>query len=84
MSAKADYVKSQRQTRPHTCRWPGCGAQVPPAMWGCHEHWFRLPPALRWEIWREYRPGQERDGKPSAGYVAAAARVREWIREHGA
>lgn len=79
MSTKIDYVKAQRQTRAHTCHWPGCGTQVPPAMWGCKEHWFRLPKALRDAIWQEYRPGQERDGKPSVRYVATALIVQEWI-----
>jgi hypothetical protein len=40
---KADYVLSQRQTRAHTCHWPGCGKQVKPALWGCMKHWFMLP-----------------------------------------
>lgn len=37
MSAKADYARSQGQTREHHCHWPGCDKQVPPAMWGCKE-----------------------------------------------
>lgn len=61
-----------RQTRGHTCHWAGCGAQVKPAMWGCKEHWFRLPKRLRDRIWHAYRPGQEEDGRPSLDYIAAA------------
>lgn len=79
MNTKADYVMAQRQTRSHTCHWPGCGKQVPPAMWGCREHWFRLPKSLRDGIWQEYRPGQEQDGRPSVRYVAVAMLVQEWI-----
>ncbi|MGH8572085.1 MAG: hypothetical protein ACREX8_05860, partial [Gammaproteobacteria bacterium] len=52
-------------TSGHTCHWPGCGKPVPPAMWGCREHWFRLPKLLRDEIWATYRPGQEIDKEPS-------------------
>ena len=32
VSSKADYVRSAKQTRRHTCHWPGCRRQVPPAM----------------------------------------------------
>jgi len=27
----------------HHCHWPGCIREVPPKMWGCSTHWFRLP-----------------------------------------
>lgn len=76
---KAAYVRRQGQTRDHTCHWPGCGAQVPPAVWGCRKHWFRLPKHLRDEIWRTFRPGQERTMTPSADYLAAARAVQDWI-----
>jgi hypothetical protein len=78
---KADYVLRQPQTRPHECHWPGCGRTVPPAMWGCREHWFPLPKPIRDAIWRAYRPGQEEDGGVSAAYVEAAKAAREWIEE---
>lgn len=48
-------------------------------MWGCKEHWFKLPKTLRDAIWREYRPGQEKDGTPSDRYLVVAALVQEWI-----
>ena len=51
---KANYVKSQKQTRNHVCHWPNCGKQVPPAMWGCKEHWFKLPAGARKAIWATY------------------------------
>lgn len=82
--SKADYVKAQGQTRSHTCHWPGCGKQVPPAMWGCSPHWFKLPKAIRDDIWRAYRPGQEKDMKPSETYVQAARRAQEWIASNTA
>lgn len=63
----------------HTCHWPGCNQQVPPAMWGCRTHWFKLPRALRKEIWRTYKKGQETTKTPSAEYVAAATAARNWI-----
>jgi hypothetical protein len=63
----------------HTCHWPGCPTEVPPAMWGCKKHWFRLPPALRRAIWRTYQAGQEITKTPSEEYLAAARAVRDWI-----
>lgn len=80
MTTKADYVRSQDQTRAHTCHWPGCTKQVPPAMWGCKQHWFTLPTPLRAAIWRTYRPGQEKTMDPSAEYLTVANQVQEWIR----
>ncbi|WP_218578852.1 hypothetical protein [Vineibacter terrae] len=79
---KAAYVVRQRQTRQHHCHWPGCTRQVPPAMWGCREHWYRLPKPLRDRIWRAYRPGQEADQRPSREYLEAARDVQAWIAEN--
>lgn len=76
---KADYVRAASQDRNHTCHWPGCDRQVPPAMWGCKPHWFKLPAALRARVWRTFRPGQEISGRPSADYVAVAREVQAWI-----
>jgi hypothetical protein len=64
----------------HTCHWPGCQKSVPPAMWGCKTHWFRLPKRLRDLIWATYRPGQEIRKTPSTAYIKAATEVQEWIR----
>ena len=82
LSAKAQHVLAARQTRKHSCHWPGCGAQVPPAMWGCKRHWLKLPKRLRDRIWQAYRPGQEEDGRPSVDYVTAAREVQDWIAEN--
>jgi len=76
---KADYVRSQGQTRNHHCHWTGCDRQVPPAVWGCKQHWYALPKPLRDRIWRAFRPGQEIDGRPNAEYVAVAREVQAWI-----
>lgn len=81
MTSKADYVRSQGQTRDHACHWPGCPKQVPPAMWGCRPHWYRLPKALRARIWATYEPGQERTMTPSREYVEAARAVQDWIAQ---
>jgi len=79
MTTKADYVKNQTQIRKHYCHWPGCQREVPPSMWGCKFHWFKLPKALRNRIWQTYQPGQEITKTPSAQYLAAAADVQQWI-----
>ena len=82
--SKADYVRSQPQTRAHTCHWPGCRIQVPPAMWGCKPHWFALPRAIRSRIWRAYRPGQEQDLNVSHDYYDAAMAAQQWIEARAA
>lgn len=80
---KRAYVRQQGQTRAHRCHWPGCEEQCPPAMWGCRRHWFSLPKRLRDAVWREYRPGQEQDGAPSAAYLEVLLEVERWIVEQG-
>lgn len=65
----------------HTCHWPECGRAVPPKMWGCKEHWFRLPKYLRDKIWATYKPGQEITKTPSPKYIAAAKEVQAWIAD---
>lgn len=81
IAAKVDYVKKQRQTRKHHCHWTGCDKQVPPAMWGCREHWYRLPKRIRDRIWATFRPGQEVSATPSPAYVAAAKEAQAWIAQ---
>lgn len=82
--SKADYVRRQPQARNHTCHWPGCSAQVPPAMWGCKKHWFKLPASLRAKVWATYKPGQEITMTPGAAYILVAQQVQEWIaRQEG-
>lgn len=80
---KVEHVKRAIQTRNHECHWPGCDRQVPPAMWGCSQHWFKLPKALRNKVWRAYRPGQEVTMTPSAAYIEVAKEVQAWIAESG-
>lgn len=83
-ATKARYVQRQKQTRNHECHWPGCAQQVPPAMWGCKSHWFKLPKQLRDRIWATYEPGQEKTLTPSAAYLDVADEVQRWIREREA
>jgi hypothetical protein len=83
IGAKVAHVKSATQSRRHHCHWPGCETQCPPAMWGCRDHWYRLPQDLRDKVWATYRPGQELnqgDLRPSAKYIEVAKEVQAWIR----
>lgn len=77
--SKVGYVSRQRQTRNHTCHWPDCDKQVPPAMWGCAPHWRRLPKRLRDRVWETYEIGQEITLTPSDEYLAVAREVQDWI-----
>lgn len=81
---KAAHVRQRMRegsTGNHACHWPGCERKVPPAQWGCREHWYKLPLELRREVWRTYRIGQEDSKTPSASYIAVAKRVQKWILE---
>jgi hypothetical protein len=90
LADKVAHVRQARQARGHTCHWPGCSKAVPPAKWGCPEHWFKLPFALRNRIWRAYQAGQEDNAAvggpggpmPSREYVEAANAVQAWIKAH--
>jgi hypothetical protein len=76
---KVEHVRAAGQTRGHTCHWPGCQTEVPPAMWGCQMHWYMLPKDIRSEIWRAYEIDQEETGNVSSQYVAAARKAQDWI-----
>lgn len=66
----------------HTCHHPGCKKEVPPSMWGCKPHWFRLPRRLRDKVWATYKPGQEVRKDPSVAYLAVADEVQKWCLEN--
>jgi hypothetical protein len=59
----------------HTCHARGCTTPVPPRMFMCRTHWYKVRKPLRDAIWAEYRPGQERDKMPSARYMAVQRRA---------
>lgn len=80
--SKVDHVRNAKQTRPHTCHWPGCDKQVPPAMWGCKKHWFKLPKNLRDKVWIAYRPGQEETLNVSQYYFEVMDEIEIWIKEN--
>lgn len=80
---KVRHVLRARQTRKHTCHWPGCIVLVPPAIWGCKRHWFRLPKALRDKVWAAYVPLQEERMDPSDIYLKVVEEVEHWITKQG-
>lgn len=57
--------------------------EVPPSLWGCRSHWYKLPKYLRDLIWQTYVPGQEVSKTPSQAYLDAAHAVQEWIETYG-
>lgn len=58
----------------HVCHAEGCNVPVPPRMLMCSRHWRRVHADTQRAIWREYRPGQERDKSPSVRYLAVQTR----------
>lgn len=66
----------------HKCHWPTCEKNVPPNLWGCKDHWYRLPKKLRDKIWATYRAGQEIDKNPSADYLEVATEVQAWCNTY--
>ena len=66
----------------HTCHWPSCTRSVPPKLWGCRKHWYKLPKAIRDEIWHYYVPGQEIRKDPSSAYLVVAAKADQWARDY--
>jgi hypothetical protein len=54
----------------HTCHAHGCTVAVPPKMFMCKEHWFKLRQKTRAAIWREYTQGQEVTKEPTVRYLA--------------
>lgn len=83
ISPKVAHVKGQGQSRKHGCHWTGCTKQVPPAVWGCSQHWFKLPSGLRAQMWAAYEIGQEVSMTPSDEYLDVAQRIEEWITANG-
>ena len=54
---------------------------MPAKLWGCKDHWFKLPYEIRERILATYKPGQETKKNPSTEYIEAARAAQEWIYE---
>ena len=83
ISKKVEHVLAARNHGGHHCHWTGCSKKVPPARWGCRDHWYALPEYLRRKIWQSFEPGQEISKTPSAEYLAVAREVQIWIATQG-
>lgn len=68
----------------HRCHATGCTVAVPPKMFMCRSHWYRLPKPLRDAIWAEYVPGQETRKDPTRAYLAAARECIRYLAETAA
>lgn len=66
----------------HHCHALRCEEEVAPHLLMCRRHWFMVPKLLRQEVWRLYRPGQERSKQPTAEYVDAARRAIAAVAAH--
>lgn len=82
MSQRLKKVAKRAAKLEHHCHAPGCTRTVAPKMFACRDHWFALPRSFQDAIWREYRPGQEHDKKPSARYVAVQCVARAMLARH--
>lgn len=76
--SKAAYVRAEA-AKPHDgshlCHAVACERPCPPALLMCAQHWRLVPLELQREVWRTYRPGQERDKSPSRAYLVALKRA---------
>lgn len=85
--SKAAYVRAEA-AKPHDgshlCHAVACERPCPPALLMCAAHWRLVPVELQREVWRTYRPGQERDKSPSRAYLLALKQaVNEVARLEG-
>ena len=63
----------------HHCHATGCQLHVPPTIFMCKPHWFKLPKRMRDAIWATYREGQCRDWKITHEYAEAAKEAVTYI-----
>jgi len=55
----------------HTCHAIGCEKAINPKNLMCLKHWRMVSPKHQSEVWRHYRPGQEKTKDPSLEYLGA-------------
>jgi len=68
----------------HQCHATDCKTAVPPEMFMCRLHWYKVPAPLRERVWRAYRVGQCDDMNPNLAYCEAAkAAVTAVARKEG-
>lgn len=68
----------------HKCHAIGCETSCAPEFLMCRPHWALVPKKLQVEVWRNYRPGQCNDKRPSREYLEAAkAAIRSVALKEG-
>lgn len=65
----------------HKCHAAGCEKPVQPKVLMCRRHWSMVPRGLQRRVWTAYRPGQERDKRPSEEWRRAAAKAIQAVRQ---
>jgi uncharacterized protein (DUF3820 family) len=73
-------IPENAPTPGHVCHAEGCNVSTEPRMLFCLKHWRMVPASIQRAVWREYRPGQERDKKPSAEYLVVARQAIEAVK----
>lgn len=68
----------------HHCHAEGCTAAVPPRMLMCWRHWKMVPLPLKQAVQFSYRPGQEKDKRPSRDYIWAVRQAINAVRDQEA
>lgn len=66
-------------SRGHTCHAVGCHVEIPPHLFMCRWHWIYLPQQYKNAVRKTYRPGQEKDKRPSKAYFEAARAAIKWV-----
>lgn len=67
--------------RKHICHAEGCETPCPPRLLMCARHWRMVPKELQNAVYDTYRPGQERDMRPSIYWLDAATAAENHVRE---
>ncbi len=70
----------QAQVLQRRCSAHACDTAVAAKLFMCPKHWRMVPLDLQAAIWRAYRPSQEKDGKVSKAYWAAAQAAINAVR----
>lgn len=65
----------------HTCHATNCKRVVPPKMFMCKSHWYKLPATIRSAVWREYVPDQEITKTPTTAYLRIAQHAISYIEK---
>jgi len=65
-------MDDSRGLRNHYCLALECDVPVDPRLLMCSRHWDMVPRAIKQQVYRTYRRGQERDKSPSREYLVAA------------